>query len=70
MAIVIEQHPEPLARAVLFDQMTVVAGDPGQVAKVEGAIEGLIAVGLLTQAEGAFRATSASLRASELDLGL
>jgi hypothetical protein len=70
LAIAIERHPEPLPRSDLLTEMTAAARNSGRTAEVEDAIAGLIDVGLLIQAEDAFRVSRASLRASELELGL
>jgi hypothetical protein len=70
LAMVIERHPDPFPRPELLAEMTAVACNPGRETEVEEAIEGLVGVGLLTQGDDFLRATPASLRAGELELGL
>jgi hypothetical protein len=70
LASVIERDPDSLPHAELLAEMTAVARNPERTAEVEAAVEGLVEVGLLVRTDGLLRATPASLRAGELELGL
>ena len=69
LAIVVESHPEPLSRLTLLNEMEASPDDSDRIAAVDDAVDGLIAVGLLTKESQTLSPTPASLRAAELELG-
>ncbi len=70
LANLVEAHPEPLTEPELVREMSAISVADGRPAVVREALQELIEVGLVRRRGAALEPTPASLRSSELELGL